>query len=156
MEQKLINTEKHSSGEQARIFAVNICIVFTIMMIGCMIGATIFADEQARAGILYCWGILGVCIVACVLQLIFFTPAVIKYMSYAPRVALFGACFYVVLVVFALVMNWFPAEATGAWISFTAIYLVLLALFTLLFSLIYRRKIKALNEGLARFKKTQE
>lgn len=152
MERKLIDTEKSSSSKQLRTLMMNICIAFTIMMVGCMICGSIFADEQARAGILYCWSILGACLIAAILQFIFFTPILIKHMSYAPRVALFGVCLYAALAVLALALNWFPAEFAGAWISFTCIYLVLLTLFTLIFSLVYRRKIKSLNKGLARFK----
>lgn len=155
MERKLIDTERRSTGEQARTFVVNICIAFTVMMVGCMICGTIFADEQARAGILYCWSILGACLIAGVLQFVFFTPVLIKRLSYAPRVALFGICFYAALVPIALVLNWFPAEFAGAWVGFTCIYLVLLALFTLIFSLVYRQKIRSLNEGLSRFKESQ-
>lgn len=152
MERKLIDTERKPAGEQARTFVANVCIAFTVLMIGCMICGTIFADEQARAGLLYCWSILGACVIAGALQFVFFTPVLIKHMGYAPRVALFGICLYVALAALACALNWFPVDAASAWISFTCIYLVLLALFTWIFSLIYRRRIRSLNEGLARFK----
>lgn len=89
------------------------------------------------------------------LQSVFFTPVLIKRMGYGPRLALFGVCLYVLLAAFGAIFDWFPADNIGAWVGFTITYLVILALMTVLFTAINRRNIKALNDGLARFKEKE-
>ena len=86
------------------------------------------------------------------MQLVFFTPLVIRRFGYGARIALFGVCLYAVLTPAAAFFGWFPANIPGAWITWTVIYLVTLALLTVLFTLIYRRETKALNEKLERYK----
>lgn len=53
--------------------------------------------------------------------------------SYARSVITFGIAFYVVLALCALVGEWFPADSMNAWLLFTAIYAMILALFTFAF-----------------------
>ena len=68
------------------------------------------------------------------------------------RLACFGLCLYVLLAAMGACFNWFPADNMGAWISFTAIYVVILVLMTIVFNRIYRRGKRELNEGLERYK----
>ena len=114
----------------------------------------LFADENARTGILYCWGMAGMMLIAVVFQLVFFSPMVIKRLSYVPRIVLFGISLYIVLAICAATQCWFPADNTGAWTSFTVIYLVILAILTAIFTLIYKRSVRELNSGLQRYKET--
>ena len=152
MSKTIIDTERRGAGKALRMLCVNFCIGFTIFILMSMIFGMIFADEQAKQGILYCWTIAGAMLAAVIMQLIFFTPFVIRRMSYVVRTVLFGLCFYVVLAALAVAFNWFPADMPAAWISFTVIYLVILALSTVVFTAFYRREMKQLNEKLVEYK----
>lgn len=152
MNNKIIDTEKKSAGEYLKMLVTNFCIAFTIFMLFSMVFGMIFADAEARTGIMYCWGIAGAMLGAVIMQLVFFTPLVIRRLGYAIRVALFGVGFYAVLTPLAALFGWFPTDIPGAWVSWTVIYVIALALFTVLFTLVYRRETKALNEKLERYK----
>lgn len=152
MDHKIIDTERKGPGGILKMLGINFCIAFTIFMLFTMIFGMIYADEEAKAGIMYCWGIAGAMLVAVVMQLVFFTPFVIRRLGYAARVALFGVGFYAILTPFAAFFGWFPADIPGAWITWTVIYVVILALLTVFFTLIYRREAKALNEKLEKYK----
>ena len=112
----------------------------------------IYADEEARAGIMYCWTIAGAMLLAVVLQLVFFTPLLIRRLNYGARIALFGVCFYAVLTPLAIAFGWFPTELPGAWLIWSVTYVVILALSSLLFTGLYRRETKLLNKQLERYK----
>lgn len=152
MSRSIIDTERKGAGKALRMLCVNFCIAFTIFMLMSMVFGMIFADEQAKQGILYCWTIAGAMLAAVIMQLVFFTPFVIRKMSYALRAVLFGVCFYGVLAALAVAFDWFPADMPEAWISFTITYLVILALLTVVFTSFYRREMKQLNEKLAEYK----
>ena len=152
MSHKIIDTERKGPGEVLKMLGINFCIAFTIFMLFSMVFGMIFADAEARTGIMYCWGIAGAMLLAVVMQLVFFTPLVIRRLGYAARVALFGVGFYAILTPFAAFFGWFPADIPGAWITWTVIYVVILTLLTALFTMIYRREAKALNEKLERYK----
>ena len=67
-----------------------------------------FADDATKQGIYYCWSILAVCVAAPALQLVFFTPAVIRRMAYPARLALFGVCLYAALCALGVSLVGFP------------------------------------------------
>lgn len=152
MDHKIIDTERKGPGEVLKMLGINFCIAFTIFMLFTMVFGMIYADEEAKAGIMYCWGIAGAMLLAVIMQLVFFTPLVIRRLGYGTRIALFGICLYAVLTPAAALFGWFPADIPGAWITWTVIYVVILAFMTVLFTLIYRRETKALNEKLERYK----
>lgn len=152
MSNKIIDTEKKGAGEYLKMLVTNFCIAFTIFMLFSMVFGMIFAGEEARAGIMYCWGIAGAMLAAVIMQLVFFTPLVIRRFGYGARIALFGICFYAVLAPLAVAFDWFPAAMPEAWVSFTVIYLVILVLLSALFTALYRRQTKRLNEMLAKYK----
>lgn len=149
---KFIDPEKTSVGELAKMLGKNFCIASTLFLLFSMVFLMIFGDDQMKSSMLYCWTIEGVFLIAAILQIVFFTPACIKKMSYGARVAAFGICLFVPLAIIAAVFDWFPADNTLAWVSFAITYIVILVAMTVIFTLIYRRKIAKLNEGLARFK----
>lgn len=152
MSNKIIDTEKKGVGEVLKMLGINFCIAFTIFMLFTMVFGMIYADAEAKEGIMYCCGIAGAMLVAVVMQLVFFTPLVIRRLGYATRVALFGVGFYAVLTPLGALFGWFPADMPGAWVTWTVIYIVILAFLTVLFTMIYRREAKALNKKLERYK----
>ena len=87
------------------------------------------------------------------LQLVFFTPMVIRRMAYPARLALFGVCLYAALCALAFVFAWVPANNPGAWATFTVVYLAILAVLTLAFNAKLSRE---LNDRLAEYRKGRE
>lgn len=152
MAARIIDPERKSAGQVLRELALNFCIGFTLVMLFSIAFGLVFADDQAKQGILYCVMLAGAMLVAAVLQMLFFTPVVFKRMGGAARLAGFGLCLYALLAAMGAIFQWFPADNPWGWVSFTVIYLVILALMTLVFGRIYRKEGKALNEGLARYK----
>lgn len=150
----IIDTEMRTPAENARAFMLTLCISFTAVMAALLIFGTIFADEGSRKLIVYCWSVLGACACSAVLQFVFFTPTVIKRMAYPLRLLLFGVCLYAVLAALAVTMSWFPTGMAGAWISFTAIYLVILVAITAMFAVKHRREERVLNERLGEYRKS--
>ena len=78
MNNKIIDTERKTPGEIMKMLCINFSIAFTLFMLFSMFFGMIYADEEARAGIMYCWTIAGAMLLAVVLQLVFFTPLLIR------------------------------------------------------------------------------
>lgn len=152
MSKRIIDTERASVGVALKQLGFNFCIAFTIFTLMSMVAGMVFGDQAAREHLVYAWTMVGALLLAAVLQMVFFTPVVIKRIGYGARMAGFGVCLFAVLAVCGAVFDWFPADNVGAWISFAITYLVILALMSALFTAIYRRKSKQLDESLAKFK----
>lgn len=148
-----IDTEYRTAGENVRSFAISLCVGFTAIMLVSMVMGSIFASEEAKQGINLCWSIFGVCVAAAALQLVFFTPTIIRRMPNALRSALFGLCLYAVLAVTAVAMGWFPSHNLMAWVSFTITYLLIFAVLSVIFSLSYKRQQRELDEKLAEYRR---
>ena len=117
MATQIIDTEKKTAGKYAREFFTNACIAFAVAMVFFLAAGTIFKGESHASGVMMGWGLLVACIVSSGLQLVFFTPALIKRMSYPVRATLFGLCFFPVLAGIAALFSWFPMEYPAAWIE---------------------------------------
>ena len=152
----IIDTEVRTPTENARTFMQTLCVTFTAVMVVCMVFGTVFADEGSRQGIMYCWSVLGACACAAVLQFVFFTPVLIKRMAYPARLFLFGVCLYAVLAALAVTMSWFPVEMVGAWASFTAVYLAMLAAATAIFAVKHKREERILNQKLGEYRRKND
>lgn len=59
MNNKIIDTERKTPGEIMKMLCINFSIAFTLFMLFSMFFGIIYADEEARAGIMYCWTIAG-------------------------------------------------------------------------------------------------
>lgn len=152
----IIDTDKKTPVENLGYLVKSICIGFTVAMIAFLALGTCFADDATKQGIFYCWSILAACVAASALQLVFFTPAVIRRMAYPARLALFGACLYAVLCALAFIFAWVPASSPGAWVTFTVVYLAILAVLTLVFNAKLSRETRELNDRLAEYRKSRE
>ena len=152
----IIDTDKKAPVENLGYLVKSICIGFTVAMTAFLALGTCFADDAAKQGIFYCWSILAACVAASALQLVFFTPAVIRRMAYPARRALFGACLYAVLCALAFIFAWVPASSPGAWVTFTVVYLAILAVLTLVFNAKLSRETRELNDRLAEYRKSRE
>ena len=156
IDRDIIDTDKKTPVENLGYLVKSICIGFTVAMIAFLALGTCFADDATKQGIFYCWSILAACVAASALQLVFFTPAVIRRMAYPARLALFGACLYAVLCALAFIFAWVPASSPGAWVTFTVVYLAILAVLTLVFNAKLSRETRELNDRLEEYRKSRE
>ena len=152
----IIDTDKKTPVENLGYLVKSNCIGFTVAMTAFLALGTCFANDAAKQGIYYCWSILAACVAASALQLVFFTPAVIRRMAYPAHLALFGACLYAVLCALAFIFAWVPASNPGAWVTFTVVYLAILAVLTLVFNAKMSRETRELNDRLAEYRKSRE
>ena len=152
----IIDTDKKTPAENLGQLVKSICIGFTVAMIAFLALGTCFADDAAKQGIYYCWSILAACVAAPALQLVFFTPTVIRRMAYPARLVLFGVCLYATLCALAVFLGWFPVSDPGAWVTFTIVYLAILAVLTLVFNAKLSRETRELNDRLAQYRKSRE
>ena len=81
IDRDIIDTDKKTPVENLGYLVKSICIGFTVAMIAFLALGTCFADDAAKQGINYCWSILAACVAVPALQLVFFTPAVIRRMA---------------------------------------------------------------------------
>lgn len=100
------------------------CIMFTCFMtLFCLVGVMFIGPDQ---GIVYSLTILLATFVLAALQAIWFTDRVITRLSYPLRILGFGICGYAAVAGCALLGAWMPTAEPGAWVSFSAVYLVIL------------------------------
>ena len=156
IDRDIIDTDKKTPVENLGYLVKSNCIGFTVAMTAFLALGTCFANDAAKQGIYYCWSILAACVAASALQLVFFTPAVIRRMAYPARLALFGACLYAVLCALAFIFARVPASNPGAWVTFTVVYLAILAVLTLVFNAKLSRETRELNDRLAEYRKSRE
>lgn len=89
------------------------------------------------------------------LQLLWFTPAIIRRASYTARVAGFGLTYLPILVAAALIGRWFE-PTWGSWVIFIGIYLAILLCMTLGFHLYYKRTCGTYQAALERYREQEE
>lgn len=86
-----------------------------------------------------------------ILQQLWFNFAPAQRFSYGTRIAGFGLTYFAVLALCALLGAWLPAGSPSAWAVFAAIYLAVLAVLTLVFTRIFRRRRTEYQDALDRF-----
>lgn len=136
----------------ARQLVLNICVGFTAVMVMMLILGSLFAGEGSQQGIRYCWSCLAACVLAGLLQMLCFTPIAIKRIGYPARLALFGIGLFLILSFCAWAMNWFPVDKPGAWAGFAVGYLLVFAVMTGIFTVLYRSRAKEMNERLTEYR----
>lgn len=156
MKRTFIDTERKTPAENIKTCLHTLCSTFTVYTLILLVLGTIYADAEAQRGIGYCWSLFGACVLSTVLQFVFFTPTVIKHMSYALRTTAFGICLYAGLAAIAVTMQWFPVALTGAWVLFTVIYLAIFAAIGAVFAIKHKREERELNERLAEYRSKQQ
>lgn len=129
---------------------VRACVVFTAAMALWCAAGLIFAGPIE--GIVITLSLLAAALLLTLLQVIWFTEAVIGRLSYPGRIAGFGLTGLPALVLCAALGGWFPLDNIGAWVSFVIIYLVTLAAITTGYTLHYRRTASSFDAALARYR----
>ena len=127
------------------------CVVFTAAMALWCVAGLAFAGPVE--GIVITLSLLVACAALTLLQVLWFTEALITRPSYPARIAGFGITALPVLALCAAAGGWFPIDSAGAWITFVSIYLVTLASVTAGYTLHYRRTVGSFDAALARYRK---
>lgn len=125
------------------------CVMFTIfMLIGSLI-AIAFAGPQQ--GLIMTLTLMLAAIAFAFLQSLWFTDKLIKHLTYPLRIFGFGVTAFAVLLVCAALGSWFPMDNPGAWITFTAIYLVVLVLCCIGYQIYFKRTVGSFDEALRHY-----
>lgn len=89
------------------------------------------------------------------LQMIAFTDLIFKRLRYSLRLIIFATCFFVALGAMLVALDVFPAGQIGAWITFTAIFIIIFALITLGYEIYFRAAGRKYNHFLGNYKEKQ-
>ena len=79
-----------------------------------------------------------------------------EFLDTHARLVLFSVGLYMALCALAVFLGWFPVSDPGAWVTFTVVYLAILAVLTLLFNAKLSRETRELNDRLAEYRKSRE
>ena len=97
------------------------------------------------------WQLLFLSAVTAVLQSIVFNDIMFKKLRYALRVIVFAVPLYAAVAAFAWGFRWFPASGKS-WLIFTAIFLGILLLLSVVFEVFFRITGTRLNNMLDAYK----
>lgn len=129
---------------------VTLCVIFTATMGGWSLLGLAFAGPEP--GIVLTLSILLACALLTGLQALWFSGRLLRRAAYPLRVLGFGTTALPALALCAWLGAWIPDHEPGAWISFCVIYLAVLAVTTIAYSLYYRRTAGSYDEALARYR----
>lgn len=130
--------------------ATAFCVIFTITMGLWSLAGLAFAGPER--GIVLTLTILLACAALVALQVLWFAEAPLRRVAYPLRVLGFGLTALPALALCARLGTWFPLNETGAWASFCVIYLAVLAVTTVGYTLYYRRAAGSYDAALARYR----
>jgi type IV secretory pathway VirB2 component (pilin) len=117
-----------------------------VLLVAVIVAAALFGMSQ---GLLWCVSIVVVGVSCGILQQLLFNwkPAILRF-SYPARLAIFGIAYYVILAILAVSCHWFDATL-GRMLVFTLNYLVIFAIMTLIFWLVFRDREREYAKRLA-------
>lgn len=125
------------------------CVMFTIfMLIGSLIAIAFTGPQQ---GLIMTLTLMLAAIAFAFLQSLWFTDKLIKHLTYPLRIFGFGVTAFAVLLGCAWLGSWFPMDNPGAWITFTAIYLVILVLCCIGYQIYFKRTVGSFDEALRHY-----
>ncbi len=135
--------------EFAKRIAVSACVMFTLFMaVGCM-GVMAFTGPQY--GLVMSLTFLLASVLFACLRGLWFTDKLISRLSYPLRILGFGVTGFLSLALCAWIGNWFPSDNPWAWMSFTVIFLVVLAAFCVGYQVYFKRTVGSFDEALRRY-----
>lgn len=91
------------------------------------------------------------CLAGGVLQQLWFNFRPTSRLGYGGRVAGFGVTYFAALAGCAVLGQWLPVGQPLAWVGFAGLYLVILAVLTVVFTVAFRRKRAEYQDVLDRF-----
>ena len=117
-----------------------------VLLVAVIVAAALFGMSQ---GMLWCLSLILVGVSCGILQQLLFNwkPAILRF-SYPARLAIFGIAYYVVLASIAVSCNWFDVTP-GRMLTFTLIFLVIFAIMTLFFWIVFRDREREYAKKLA-------
>ena len=133
----------------AKRIIVSTCMMFTLFMTIGSIAVIIFTGPQY--GLVMTLSFLIASLLFAILRGIWFTDKIIHRLAYPARIAGFGVTGLIALAACAWVGNWFPADNIWAWMSFGAIYLVILVGFCIGYQIYFKRTVGNFDNSLRKY-----
>ena len=127
----------HLSGALIRGIFTGSLIALVMITVGSGID---IASEGLTEGTRFCLSYIAAGLTGGILQQIWFNYRPTRRFAYSLRLLGFGLSYYVVLTACATFGQWLPSENPWAWATFTVIFLVILALLTLILGAVLRRR----------------
>lgn len=115
------------------------CVTFTVIMAIWSIMGLVFAGPEY--GIVITLTILAAAAALAVLRGIWFTDKLITRLAYPLRILGFGVTAFMALAACAWAGSWLPIDNASAWLTFTAIYLVILVAFCVGYQVHFKRTV---------------
>lgn len=143
---------RRESSQRARTLAERIRT-----LCGRMYAYPVGTSERRPVAQIFSLGSIIASGIACgLLQQVWFNPNVLGLrIAYPWRIAGFGITFYAILAPCAWFGGWVPHLA-GPWVTFTVLYLVVLAVMTTAFTRAFRRQRAAYDERLAAYHRRRQ
>lgn len=140
--------------EFAKDVLVRGCAYFTGAYIFWIIASLVFGQTTSETtGSI---PVFAACFLLSLLQGVWFTDKFMKKPSYPMRIFGFGVCGFIALALCAWFGEWMPMDMPEAWISFAVIYLILLVMFAIFFSWVYRKDLEKYRRALRSYQEKSE
>ena len=136
-----------------RNMAVSACMVFTIWMIVCLIGAYIFIGPTGNIN--FVASILFASVAICALQAFWFYGPWIKTMRYIFRLLGFAAMLMPSLFACGWFGGWFPQQIEVI-ASFFIIFVILFAIILIPYGIYFKRKAGSYEKALKSYREKQK
>ena len=132
----------------------SICVFFTVVMIACLALGYVFAGPSY--GLNLTTSLLTMTLGIGILQALWFSGIAVKKLNYPARSACFGVTTFPVLAASAKIGDWLPNDHFGTWVTFTLIFLGILAIMTAAYTAYYRKTVGSYEQALAHYRAQQE
>lgn len=129
-------------------------LMFTGSVILYIIINLIFGYKTVRISTIF--SLLLVSAIGTLIQVTAFSEYILKNVRYSLRLVVFVIPFAIVITACAVLFRWFPAEISGGWIIFIAIFLLAFIGLTIGFEICYRLTGKKYDGLLGQYKKQTE
>lgn len=133
----------------AKKIVASTCAMFTIFMTVGTIAALAFTGPQY--GLVMTLTLLLASAAFALLRGVWFTDKVVRHMTYPVRILGFGVTAFFALAACAWAGSWFPADNRWAWLTFTIIYLVILAAFCGAYQIYFRKTSGSFDAALRQY-----
>lgn len=117
--------------------------------------STIFSMGNQGLGVATSFQFLLAVLAITILRFIFMTDILIIKMPTAARIAAMFAGTFVIILVFIIVFDWFPADLPMAWIMFLICFVVCCTAGTMISLIAEKQENRKLEEALKRYKEEE-
>lgn len=117
--------------------ALSACTLFTLFTALWCLAGLVFAGPIHEIVVIL--SIMIAAIMITLLRVVWFTDKVFRNLAYPARIFGFGVTALLALCGCAAIGSWFPMDNIGAWVTFLAIFLVILAGFCIGYQIYFKR-----------------